>query len=615
MQPQTPDNTRNTIIFVVAMIALLLGYQFFVLRPQAERARAAAELAEKQATANTVGAVGRTPSAAPTAQTFVDRRQAAAASPRVPIATPSLQGSVSLDGSRIDDLFLTRYRETLDPDAPAVELFRPRGAENAYFAEFGWVGQNVAGLPDAGTRWTLARGDRLAVGRPIVLTYDTGAGLTFTRTIAVDDQYLFTVTDTVVNRTGRPVTLAPYASVQRHGVPPDLGKNQILHEGAVGVFDTDRDGEAYRLKELKYGRWRKDEQTFSADSDGGWLGVTDKYWLAALIPDQSERIDAKFRFIDGPQVDIHEAVFTGQPHVVPAGGQITETTRLFAGAKRQEILDTYGRQLGLPKFDSAIDWGNFWFLTRPIFATLAFFYNLVGNFGVAILLLTVAVKLVFFPLANQSYASMAKMKAVQPKVEELRKRHKDDPTKQQQEMLALYQKEKINPLAGCLPILVQIPVFYALFKVLSVTIEMRHAPFFGWIRDLSARDPTNVFNLFGLLPYDPGAIPLLGGLIGPTGALGIGVIALFYGFTMWLQQAMNPPPADPIQKQMFAFFPLIFTFVMAPFAVGLLIYWVWNNILSIAQQYVIMRRYGTDNPIDNVIGRFRGGETAKSRAG
>lgn len=614
MAPQTPDNTRNTVIFVVCTIALLLGYQFLVLRPQAERQQAAIAAQKAVVADGRTPTVGGVPDTVPTVEAFVDRARAAAASPRVPIATPSLRGSVALQGGRIDDLYLTQYRETLTDGSPPVELFRPQGAEFAYFAEFGWVGANVPGLPGPATRWTLARGDRLAPGRPIVLTHDNGAGLVFTRTVSVDERYLFTVSDTVVNRSGAPVTVAPYASVQRHGVPADLGKNQILHEGGVGVFDTDPEQTAYRLKELKYGRWRKDEKVFEAKSEGGWLGVTDKYWLAALLPaDQKERIDAKFRFVDGATVDIHEAVFTGQARVVPIGGQVVETTRLFAGAKNQEILDAYGKQLDLPKLDSAIDWGNFWFFTRPLFATLEFFNKWVGNFGVAILLLTVVVKLIFFPLANQSFASMAKMKAVQPKVEELKKKHKDDPQKQQQEMMELYKKEKINPLAGCLPILVQIPIFYALFKVLSVTIEMRHEPFIGWIQDLSSRDPSSIFTLFGLIPWNPATVPMIGGVL--DGPLHLGVLPLLYGATMWLQQAMNPPPADPIQKQMFAWFPVIFTFVMAPFAVGLLIYYSWSNILTILQQYVIMHQHKVDNPIDGFIARMKGASTAKSRAG
>lgn len=617
MQPQTPDNTRNTIIFVACTIALLLGYQLLVLRPQAERAKAAQAAAEQRALVDggRTPTVGGTPDTVPTVKAFVDRKQALTASPRVPVETPALKGSVSLDGSRIDDLYLTGYRETLDKASPPVELFRPRGAEHAYFAEFGWVGQNVPGLPGAGTRWALTRGDRLAPGRPIVLTHDTGAGLVFTRTISVDRQYLFTVTDAVVNRSGAPITVAAYASVQRHDVPGTLGKNQILHEGAVGVFDSSRDKAEHRLKELKYGKWKKAEQDFETVSDGGWLGITDKYWLAALIPNQKEQIKAAFRVSEprGANVQVHETVFTGQPRVIQPGMQITETTRLFAGAKRQDVLDRYSKELGAPKLDSAIDWGMFWFLTRPLFATVEFFFKLVGNFGVAILLLTVTIKLILFPLANQSFASMAKMKAVQPKVEELRKRFKDDAAKQQQEMLALYQKEKINPLAGCLPIFVQIPVFYALFKVLSVTIEMRHAPFFGWIQDLSARDPSSIWTLFGLIPWNPATLPLLGGIL--DGPLHLGVLPLLYGMTMWLQQQMNPPPADPVQKQMFAFFPLVFTFVMAPFAVGLLVYYVWSNLLTILQQYVIMHRHKVDNPIDDFLQRVRGGEAPKSRAG
>ena len=593
------ESTRNTILFIVCTVAILLLYQFFVLEPSAQRQRAAqganAEAGAAAADAET-GTILR-----PETAVFSDRRTALAAGPRVPISTPTLSGSLSLQGARIDDLFLTSYRETLDGDDP-VELFRPMGADHAYFAQFGWVGQNVPGVPGPNTEWTLTEGSTLAPGAPVTLTYDNGQGLRFTRRIEVDEQYVFTLTDTVANLGTQAITLAPYGTVQRHGVPDELGRQFILHEGAIGVLDD-------RLRLEKYRDW-EDEPRISYESTGGWLGVTDKYWLAALLPDQNEAIDAELRVRRAGEINIHEANIMGAARVINPGRQITETQRLFAGAKRAEILRGYERSLGVPRFDQAIDWGMFWFLTRPIFLVVEWFYGLVGNFGVAILLLTVVIKLLLFPLANKSYESLSKMRVLAPKMEEIKKKHGSDPQKQQQEMMALYQKEKINPLAGCLPILLQIPVFYALYKVLFVTIEMRHAPFFGWIRDLSARDPTNIWNLFGLIPWDPASVPVIGGLIGVshTGmggfTLSLSVLAIVYGFTMWLQMAMNPPPPDPVQRKIFGLMPIVFTFIMAPFAAGLLLYWAWNNILSIIQQYVIMHRFKAENPIDTFIDRF-----------
>jgi YidC/Oxa1 family membrane protein insertase len=600
------DNARNTVVFIVCAVALLILYQIFVLDPAArrrsaevERAQAAAEL-QAPGTARSGPAV---PAAAPS-NVFVPRTQAQGASPRVPIDTPFLAGTLSLRGGRIDDLYLKQHRETLAEDSPNVELFRPEGAEHAYFAEFGWAGANIPGLPGDDTLWTRVSGDVLRPNSPVTLRYDNGAGLVFTRRIAVDDQYMFTVSDTVANTSGRPVELAAYGSVQRQGLPPGLANNMILHEGAVGVTSKTADGGGFRLQQLGFKKWREQGEV-ARPSEGGWFGITDKYWLAALIPDQTEQVRSNFRVTPTGSTEIYEAVFTGPLQQIAPGTQVTESTRLFAGAKRDETLDAYGERLGIPRFDDAIDWGSmFWWITRPVFELLEFFHRLVGNFGVAILLLTVTVKLIFFPLANKSFESMTKMKKLQPQMQALKEKHPDDPAKVQQGMLALYQAEKVNPVMGCLPMLVQIPVFYALYKALFVTIEMRHEPFVGFIKDLSARDPTVVWNLFGLIPWNVAETPLVGGLL--AGALGIGVLALIYGLTMWLQQSMNPPAPDPVQQKIFQFFPILFTFIMAPFAAGLLIYWIWNNILTILQQYVIMRRFKVDNPIDGLLARLGG---------
>ncbi|WP_309628792.1 membrane protein insertase YidC [Brevundimonas sp.] len=603
------ENTRNMVIFAVCTAAILILYQVFVMGPQMERRKAAQDAAAAEQTAAPAGATaGAVPgSTASGALTFVtDRTQALGRVPRIPVSTPTLQGSLSLQGGRIDDLFLKNYRLTVDPTSPYEELFRPQGMEHAYFAQFGWTGQNIAGgVPGPNTVWRLTDGATLTQSTPVTLTWDNGQGLRFTRVIAIDAQYMFTVTDTVANLGTQAVIIAPYGRIERQGVPPTLGKTQILHEGAIGTFSK---GDGYTTTQLKYGDWaKKPREEF--ESTGGWLGMTDKYWMATLIPPQTEKVEAEFVVTDGSGYNIHEARMLGEARTINPGRQITEVQHLFAGAKRNEILSAYEKQYDLPRFIYAIDWGFLFFLTRPIFLLVEFFYGLVGNFGVAILLLTLTIKVIMFPLANKSYESLSKMRKLQPQMEKIKEQNKDDPQAQQKATMELYQKEKINPLAGCLPILVQIPVFYALYKVLFVTIEMRHAPFFGWIRDLSAPDPTNIWNLFGLIPWDPASAPLIGGLIGggPSGGftLGLSVLAIFYGFTMWLQTAMNPPAPDPVQRRIFAWMPVVFTFIMAVFPAGLLVYWAWNNVLSIAQQYFIMHRFKAENPIDDFLAKFK----------
>jgi len=453
---------------------------------------------------------------------------------------------------------------------------------------------------------------------PVVLTYDNGQGLLFTRRISVDSEAMFTVLDSVANTGTQTLALAAYASVQRQGIPADLGKNHIVHEGAIGILGG-ADGKSNpELRQLKYDKWRKDKPTESFPSKGGWTGVTDKYWLTALIPAQSDLITGGYRVTQSNGVNIYDANFVGPTKALAPGQTLVQTTRLFAGAKTVPLLRKY--EYGgpaptwwkfwesktatvIPRLDDAVDWGMFSFFTRPIFNILEIFYKLVGNFGVAILLLTVALKAALYPLADKSYESMAKMKKIAPEVEKLKVKFKDDPAKQQQEMMALYGKEKINPMMGCVPMLIQIPIFYSLYKVLTVTIEMRHAPFFGWIQDLSSRDPSTFMNLFGAIPWDPALTPLIGGFL--SGPLHIGLWPLLYGVTMWLTTSMNPPAADPMQQKIFQLFPIIFTFTMAQFAVGLVIYWCWSNVLTIFQQYIIMRRYKVENPIDKLLARFR----------
>ena len=596
MPPQ--NNSRNTIIFFVLAAIMVTLYSVFVVGPQR---KAEAEKRAAATAAAPAGSATETLNGGPAPVTFItDRTRALGAGPRVRIQTPTMTGSLALTGSRIDDLFLTRYRETIKKDSPAVELFRPEGMRHAFFAQFAWGGPNIpGGVPNSATPWRLTQGSVLTPTTPVTLVWDNGQGLRFTRRVSVDDQYMFTVTDTVANFSPRPVTLSAVSGIQRQGIPDDLGRNQVLHEGAIGTFG---DGESYKTEQLKYGAWAK-KPNEEHSSTGGWMGITDKYWLAALIPSQNEKIEAAFRVDDQAHADIHHANMVGEARTIQPNATITETTRLFAGAKRNEILSGYEKSLNLPRFVYAIDWGFLFFLTRPIFMLVEFFYGLVGNFGVAILLLTLSVRLVMFPLANKSYESMSKMRNLQPKMEEIKKKHPDDAAKQQQELMALYQKEKINPLAGCLPLLLQIPVFYAVYKMLFVTIEMRHQPFFGWIQDLSAKDPTAIWNLWGLIPWDPATVPFLGQYLAGTFALSI--LAIIYGATMWLQMAMSPPAPDPVQRRIFQFMPVVFTFIMATFPAGLLIYWAWSNVLTIIQQYIIMHRLKAENPIDTFLARFK----------
>jgi YidC/Oxa1 family membrane protein insertase len=512
----------------------------------------------------------------------------------VRIETPSLSGSISLKGARIDDLSLVKYRETVDPTSPAVVLLSPSGSPSPFYVEYGWAG--AAGTPvktpGPDTLWQQEGSGVLGVGRPVTLIYDNGEGLEFRRTISVDENYLFTIKDEVVNKAGAAVTLYPYANVSRHGTPQTLGY-YVLHEGMIGVLGD-------RLQEENYTDVEK-KKIIPFTSTNAWLGITDKYWAATLIPDPQTRIDAKFLADQIGNTKTYQANYLAPAQTIAPGATGVAAGHLFAGAKEVAIVDGYNEQLGLNKFDRLIDWGWFYFITKPMFLAIDWIYHRVGNFGIAILIITVVIKIFFFPLANKSYASMAKMKAVQPEMMAIRERFADDKMKQQQAMMELYKKEKINPIAGCLPILIQVPVFFALYKVLFVTIEMRHAPFFGWIKDLSAPDPLNVFTLFGLIPWDPTVLPLIGSF------LHLGPWPLIMGVTMWLQMKLNPPPPDPTQAMIFNYMPIIFTFMLANFSAGLVIYWAWNNTLSVTQQSVIMHRHGAKIELwGNVKGTWNG---------
>jgi YidC/Oxa1 family membrane protein insertase len=470
-------------------------------------------------------------------------------------------------------------------------LLSPAGSPAALYAEFGWtapLGQNVR-LPGPETVWRQQGSASLGVRHPVTLVWDNGAGLTFHRTIAVDDQYLFTVEDEITNHGTAPVTLDPYALVLRHGTPQTLG-NHMAHEGLIGVL-----GKA-GLQKVTYAKIA-DKKEMQFDVTDGWLGITDKYWAAVLLPDTTAHLHARFSSKTTATVSDYQADYLLDPVTVAPGDAGSASARLFAGPKEVDIIDGYNRTLTLNRFDLLIDWGMFYFITKPMFLTLDFFYKLTGNFGIAILMVTMIIKGLFFPLANKSYASMAKMRSIQPKMEAIRERWPDDKSRQQQAMIELYRKENINPLAGCWPILIQIPIFFSLYKVLSITIEMRDASFFGWISDLSVPDPTTIFNLFGLLPWDPSHVPG----VGPY--LMIGAWPVTMGLMMWIQMQMTPSPPDSTQKRVFGWLPVIFTVMLARAPAGLVIYWTWNNFLSILQQGAIMSRHGADIPL---FGQLKG---------
>ena len=618
---------KNTIIAIVLSLVVVVGWQYFVGYPQMERQRQQAELKQQEQTQTQPGATNRpgtdqpqtspglapgaaTPeapgvpsTAAPSPQAQVATREAVINStPRIAINTPRLGGSIDLKGGRIDDLTLTQYRETIDPDSPPIVMFAPTGAPDAYYAEFGWVpaAGTSAPMPGPDTVWTQDGSGPLGVDHPATLTYDNGQGLIFRRTIAVDDHYLFTIKDEVQNKSSNPVTLFPYALVSRHGAPKVLGY-YILHEGLIGVMgDQGEQTETYKKMD--------DKKSESWEATDAWLGFTDKYFAATLLPDTDAKVKARFSAVDANGTKTYQTDYLLQAQTIAPGATGSADARLFAGAKEVSVVGInflggmdggYNAALGLNHYDLLIDWGWFYFITKPMFLGIDYFFHLVGNFGIAILIVTVIVKALFFPLANKSYASMAKMKAVQPQMAMIKERYADDKMKQQQAMMELYKKEQINPIAGCLPIAIQIPVFFSLYKVLFITIEMRHAPFYGWIHDLSAPDPTNIFTLGGLIPFDPSILPLIGGF------LHLGFWPAIMGVTMWVQMKLNPAPPDPTQQMIFAWMPLVFTFMLANFPAGLVIYWAWNNSLSVLQQSVIMHRNGAKIQLwDNLRATF-----------
>ncbi|WP_274427008.1 membrane protein insertase YidC [Chelativorans sp. YIM 93263] len=604
------DNNRNFLITIALSVLILTLWQVFYMNPRIEAEREAQEQAQSQSGTTTAQNGATAPQDAQTLEggtipsagdpqdgasipgtsgagaAAQSREAALEAGDRVRIDTPRLAGSINLTGARLDDLLLKDYHVTVDQDSPNIELLNPSALENGYYVELGYVANDAGTLPGATTEWSVEEGSVLSPGNPVTLGYTNENGLTFLRTFSVDDNYLFTISDTIRNDAGDPVQLRNYGRTTRMGHPTTEGF-YILHEGLLGV--TGEEG----LQELSYSSVEDDGEVQPSKSSDGWLGITDKYWAVAMVPRANEVFQPRYSYFANGR-DGFQADFLTDPLTVAAGGETTVENLVFAGAKEVNIVDGYEQQYNIHQFELLIDWGWFYFITKPMFYLIDWLFRLFGNFGVAILATTVIVKLVFFPLANKSYKSMANMKKVQPALLEIREKYADDKMKQQQAMMELYKKEKINPLAGCWPILIQIPVFFALYKVLYVTIEMRHAPFFGWIRDLAAPDPTSIFNLFGLLPYDVPSFLL------------VGVWPIIMGITMFMQMRMNPTPPDPTQAMIFNWMPVVFTFMLATFPAGLVIYWAWNNFLSILQQGIIMKRQGAKIELwDNLVGLFK----------
>jgi len=484
---------------------------------------------------------------------------------RIKIENANIKGSISLEGAIIDDIIFKNYNETLNGESK-VAFLNPKNFTKEYFIETGWAssGDEKIKLPLVDTVWKAKGNKLLTPNNPVTVEWDNNEGLIFSKKIELDDKFLFKITQSIKNNSNKSFQFYPYAQINRNG-KPDGRQIYILHEGFLGVFGEE-------LVEKDY--TDIEDEKFTINSSKGWLGITDKYWLTAIVPEKGKEFKAEFRAKKGK---FKANYIIKDVKILNPGSTITNKVNTFVAAKEVAVIDGYAQQLGIEKFDLAIDWGWFYFFTKPLFFIIDYFFKLTGNFGWAIVIITALVRLIFFPLANYSFKSMAKMKILQPEMVRLKELHKDDKVKLQQEMMALYKREKVNPISGCLPVLIQIPFFFAIYKMLYVTLEMRHQPFFGWIKDLSERDPTSIFNLFGLIPWDP-----------PT-FLMIGAWPILMGISMFIQQKLNPTPPDPIQAKIFMFFPIFLTIILAPFPSGLVVYWTVNNVLTIAQQWVIMR--------------------------
>ena len=603
------DQNKNLILAIALSMLVIIGWSVMFPPPDAPLN---APNSETGASGTTPGAdalitgspVADAPAGTnPGPATESATASALATAPRVPVDTPSVTGSISLLGGRIDELSLKDYRETIEPGSDIVKLLSPFGSDQGYYALFGWApgsGLTIDAVPGPNTLWTLASGTTLTPESPITLTWDNGQGLKFSRTISVDEKFLFQISQQVENTSENTVSLAPYGVLARHGEPKELKNFFILHEGVVAMADGEYQETDYSdMADFGLNQAEGARAEVTRVAENGWIGFTDHYWMTTLIPSEGAfKSVAKY----DDRRDIYQTETVQKTQQLAPGASVEVSTRLFAGAKEWATIRAYENAPGdaaVPKFLDSIDWGWFFFITKPMFAVLHWLNGLIGNMGWAIIGLTVVIKLILFPLAYKSYASMAKMRELQPQMEKLKEAAGDDRQKMQQEMMALYKREKVNPASGCLPILLQIPIFFSLYKVIFVTLELRHAPFIGWLRDLSAPDPSSLYNLFGLLPWDapePGSIMAL---------VFLGIMPILLGVSMWLQQKLNPAPTDPVQKQIFAWMPWVFMFMLGSFASGLVLYWIANNTITFTQQYLIMRSHGYKPDVfANIRGSF-----------
>lgn len=596
-----PMDDQNKNLILATVLSFLVIMVWFVLFPPPE------PVVDPNAPAAAISQGTTPPAAVEAAGAVTAEATPSAEAPRLTVDTPSLRGSISLLGGRIDDLELKKYQQTLDTGSDIVRLLSPVGRQNAYYALFGWgpAGQlEFSDVPGANTEWAPAGGGTLAPGQPVTLRWDNGKGLEFLREISVDDEFMFTVTDSVTNTGTTEARMFPYGIVARHGLPTDMENFFVSHEGVIARADG-------TLQEVDYSdvaslpfveREGAQAETVEATTDG-WIGFTSKYWMTVLVPEQGKPFTSVTKYVSS--ADIYQTEVRQPVVSVAPGATISTSSRVFAGAKEWETIRNYQNSSGFAEgsqpiagFIDAIDWGWFFFLTKPIFAVLHWLNAFIGNMGLAIIALTFILKLLVLPLAYKSYVSMARMKELQPEMEALKERAGDDKQMMQREMMKLYKDKKVNPAAGCLPILIQIPIFFSLYKVIFVTIELRHAPFFGWLRDMSQPDPSSLYNLFGLFPWDA---PVVGSLLH---LIFIGVLPILLGISMWLQQKLNPAPADPVQQQIFAWMPWIFMFMLGGFASGLVVYWITNNVITFVQQYAIMRSHG-HNP--DLFGNIKSG--------
>ena len=495
----------------------------------------------------------------------VTRKQAIDKNERIKIENNNIKGSILLKGGVIDDVSFKNHKQNIK-DKKNIIFLNPRDTENGYFIETGWtsIGNKIT-VPDFNSKWDVIGNKNLSTNNPVILEWKNKNGIVFRKKIEIDQKYLFNITQEVKNNSASAINLFPYAQITRNKIPDDIQNFYISHEGFIGVFDDE-------LKEDDYDDI--EEKKIVREANNGWFGITDKYWLTAIVPEKGENFKSTFLYKNSFKANY---ILNNPKTIAPSSSQ-TNSIKVFVAAKEVETIDAYAKNQKIEKFDLVIDWGWFYFFTKPLFFVIDYLFKLSGNFGIAIVLITFSIRLIFFPLANYSFRSMAKMKALQPEMVRLKDLHKDDKMKLQQEMMALYKKEKVNPASGCLPVLIQIPFFFAIYKMLFISLEMRHQPFFGWIKDLSAQDPTSIFNIFGLIPWDPPSFMM------------IGVWPILMGLSMWVQQKLNPAPTDPIQAKIFMFFPLFLTIILASFPSGLVVYWTVNNILTIAQQWVIMKK-------------------------